>query len=167
MHLDLGTILNLISTLTLIGALVFTGLQLRASNRTRRDQAAIAVIESAQSEAWTQAADVIYRARQTANEKTESIDPKLEIALFTVGIRLESIGFMVFERLVNLDTVNELMGGFTLIYWSMAEAWVKRRRRESTDPKAFEWCEWLVMRITERRAKARSQPAYLRQGWKE
>ena len=51
MHLDLGTILNLISTLTLIGALVFTGLQLRASNRTRREQAAIAVIQSAQSEA--------------------------------------------------------------------------------------------------------------------
>lgn len=50
MHLDLGTISNLISTLTLIGALVFTGLQLRASNRTRREQAAIAVIQSAQSE---------------------------------------------------------------------------------------------------------------------
>ena len=58
MHLDLGTILNLISTLTLIGALVFTGLQLRASNRSRREQAAITVIQSAQSEAWTQASDV-------------------------------------------------------------------------------------------------------------
>ena len=30
MHLDLGTISNLISTVTLIGALVFTALQLRA-----------------------------------------------------------------------------------------------------------------------------------------
>jgi hypothetical protein len=166
MHLDLVTILNLISTLTLIGALVFTGLQLRASNRTRREQAAITVIQSAQSEAWTQASDVIHRARPTGDENAEGMDRNLELALFTVGIRLEAIGYMVFERLVDLATVDELMGGFTLIYWSRAEAWVKRRRRESADPKAFEWCEWLAMRITERRANVRSQPAYLRQGWK-
>lgn len=166
MHLDLANTLNLISTLTLIGALVFTGLHLRASNRARRDQAAIAVIQSAQSETWTQAADVIHRSRLASEESVE-IDPKLELALFTVGIRLEAIGYMVFERLVNLETVDELMGGFALIFWSRAEAWVKRRRRESADPKAFEWCEWLAMRIAERRAKARSQPAYLREGWKE
>jgi hypothetical protein len=97
--------------------------------------------------------------------RTRGSDPKLEIAPFTVGIRLESIGFMVFERLVNLDTVDELMGGFALIYWSLAEPWVKRRRQESADPKAFEWCEWLTMRIAERRSKARSQPAYLREDW--
>ncbi len=166
MHLDLATALNLISTLTLIGALVFTGLQLRASNRARRDQAAIAVIQSAQSETWTQASDVIHRSRPT-QENAGDLDPKLESALFTVGIRMEAIGYMVFERLVNLETVDELTGGFTLIFWSRAEAWVKRRRRESADPKAFEWCEWLAMRIAERRAKATSQPAYLREGWKE
>jgi hypothetical protein len=166
MHLDLATTLNLISTLTLIGALIFTGLQLRASNRARRDQAAIAVIQSAQSETWTQASDVIHRSRPSTKEN-EEMDPKLELALFTVGIRMEAIGYMVFERLVNLETVDELTGGFTLIFWSRAEAWVKRRRRESADPKAFEWCEWLALRIAERRAKARSQPAYLREGWKE
>ena len=80
---------------------------------------------------------------------------------------MEAIGYMVFERLVNLETVDELMGGFTLILWSRAEAWVKRRRRESEDPKAFEWCEWLAMRIAERRSTANSQPAYMRQGWKD
>ena len=167
MHLDLVTILNLISTLTLIGALVFTGLQLRASNRMRREQAAITVIQSAQSEAWTQASDVIHRARQIGDENAEGMDRNLELALFTVGIRMEAIGYMVFEGLVDLATVDELIGGFGLIFWSRAELWVKRRRRESADPKAFEWCEWLALRIKERRAKARSAPAYLREGWKE
>jgi len=82
-----------------------------------------------------------------------------------VGIRLEAIGYMVFERLVNLETLDELMGGFTLIFWSRAEAWVKRRRRESADPKAFEWCEWLAWRIAERPRNSKNQPAYLREGW--
>jgi hypothetical protein len=46
-HLDFADALNLVSTVTLIGALIFTGLQVRAANRARRDQAAVTVIETA------------------------------------------------------------------------------------------------------------------------
>jgi hypothetical protein len=49
MHLDFANALNLVSTVTLIGALVFTGMQVRAANRARRDQAAVTVIETARS----------------------------------------------------------------------------------------------------------------------
>jgi hypothetical protein len=44
MHLDFANALNLVSTVTLIGALVFTGLQVRAANRARRDQAAVTMM---------------------------------------------------------------------------------------------------------------------------
>ena len=47
MHLDFANALNVVSTITLIGALVFTGLQVRAANRARREQAAVTVIETA------------------------------------------------------------------------------------------------------------------------
>jgi hypothetical protein len=47
MHLDFASALNLVSTVTLIGALVFTGLQVRAANRARREQAAVTVIQTA------------------------------------------------------------------------------------------------------------------------
>ena len=47
MHLDFADLLNLVSTVTLIGALVFTGLQVRAANRTRREQAAVTAIQTA------------------------------------------------------------------------------------------------------------------------
>src|SRR5438128_12439811 len=47
MHLDFASALNLVSTVTLIGALVFTGMQVRAANRARREQAAVTVIETA------------------------------------------------------------------------------------------------------------------------
>jgi len=41
MHVDFASARNLVSTVTLIGALVFTGLQVRAANRARREQAAV------------------------------------------------------------------------------------------------------------------------------
>src|SRR5436853_159629 len=47
MHLDFANALNLVSTVTLIGALIFTGLQVRAANRARREQMAVTVIETA------------------------------------------------------------------------------------------------------------------------
>src|SRR5438132_13119794 len=47
MHVDFASALNLVSTVTLIGALIFTGLQLRAANRARPDQAAVTVIDTA------------------------------------------------------------------------------------------------------------------------
>jgi hypothetical protein len=66
-----------------------------------------------------------------------------EVALFTLGLRLEAIGYMVFERLVELDAVDELMGGFALAFWSRAEVWVKKMRVDRRDPKVFEWCSGL------------------------
>src|SRR6476646_3660201 len=38
MHLDFADLLNLVSTVTLIGALVFTGMQVRAAKRPRSAQ---------------------------------------------------------------------------------------------------------------------------------
>ena len=167
MNPDFATVLNLISTLTVIGALIFAGLQVRAANRMRRDQAAIAVIQSAQSETWSRAANLI-RSRPMDGEGSNAgdMEPEVEAALFTLGLRLEAIGYMVFERLVELDAVDELMGGFALAFWSRAEVWVKKMRVDRRDPKVFEWCEWLAQRIVERLAKTTSPPAYLREGWK-
>jgi hypothetical protein len=48
-------------------------------------------------EEW-QASDVVHRARQIGDENAEGMDRNLELALFTVGVRLEAIGYMVFER---------------------------------------------------------------------
>src|SRR5213596_313562 len=47
MHLDFASALSLVSTVTLIGALIFTGLQVRAANQARREQAAVTVIQTA------------------------------------------------------------------------------------------------------------------------
>ena|SRR5438045_759828 len=47
MHLDFADLLNPVSTVTLIGALVFTGMQVRAANQARREQAAVTAIQTA------------------------------------------------------------------------------------------------------------------------
>ncbi len=49
---ELTTILNIISTIALIGALAFTGLQVRTANRVRAEQAALSIIHAIQTDEW-------------------------------------------------------------------------------------------------------------------
>ena len=94
--------------------------------------------------------------------------PEVELCLWDFGVRLETIGYMVFRRILKLDMVDDLIGGVTLVFWSRAKTWVERIRIQTDTPKYFEWCEWLVERITERRAKLGHEPAHVRHAaWRE
>src|SRR6266571_2639154 len=121
MHLDFASALNLVSTITVIGALVFTGLQVRAANRARREQAA--VIDNLNAEARRQ--------------------------ILEFGLRLEIIGYMVSHGMVDLQIVNELGGGAILGFWSRAKNWSQERRKRTGEAEFLEWCEWLAMRIAQ------------------
>lgn len=169
MHLDFANILNLISALTLIGAFVFTGLQVREVNRTRRDQAAITVIQTALSENSARALELLSEFPENAPAAViEGLDAKERYVVLEFGLRLEVIGYMVFRGLVELETVNDLAGGTVLSFWSRAKAWSDHRRQQSGHDEFFEWCQWLAMRIAEHRVRHIYKPAYIQHAdWRE
>ncbi|WP_457098201.1 DUF4760 domain-containing protein [Lysobacter sp. P5_B9] len=165
MHLDFATALNIISTFAIVGALIFTGLQVREVNTARREQASVAMIVT------TQSISVDLLSKLPENASTTDIglsSPETQRALFEFGVRLETIGYMVHQRMVRLATVDDLMGGVTLVYWSRAKAWVEAERERTGNPKLFEWCQWVATQITKRHAKGKDIPAYLRDmQWRE
>src|SRR6202047_1059046 len=142
MHLDFASALNLVSTVTLIGALVFTGMQVRAANRARREQAAVTVIETA--------------------ALIENLDADTRRQIFLFGLRVEVIGYMVFHGLVDVQTVNDLAGGAILGFWSRAKNWSVERRKRTGHDEFLEWCEWLATQIAQYRATRPYVPAYSR-----
>jgi hypothetical protein len=160
--------LSLISTIAIVMALVFAGVQVREANRARRDQAAVALLQSAQGDSWTHSMDTISRI--PAGLDAEDVDAQGALAtaaLVDFAVRLESIGYMVFSRLVSLDMVDDLLGGVILMFWSRAQAWTLRERARTGNGKLFEWCEWLADRVAERRATRGHEPAHLKhRGWR-
>lgn len=160
MHLDLASVLNLISTIAIVGALIFTALQVRAANRARQEQAAVVVIQTTQNENWTHALDLISTLPEDATrEQISERGAVAEQALFELSIRLETIAYMVFCRIVSLRAVDDLIGGVTMVFWSRAKAWTQSYRATTNNPKFNEWCEWLADRLAERRARVRTKPA--------
>jgi hypothetical protein len=168
-QLDLATILNTVSTVAIIGALIFTGVQVRQANLTRRDQSAVTVIQTSQSDSWAHALELL--SNLPADARLEDVDKggaPMARALFDYGVKLETIGYMVFRRMAPLRTVDDLMGGVVLTYWSRAKAWVENERVRTDNPKFFEWCQWLAERILDLRDKRGHQPAHTRyDGWRE
>jgi hypothetical protein len=168
-HLDLASILNLVSTAAIVGALVFTALQVRAANEARRDQAAVVIIQTTQDSSWTKALNLV----STLPEKASAQDVRdqgeaMERALFELSIRFEPVGYMVYCRIITLKAVDDLIGGVAVVIWSRARGWTEEDRKTTNNPKFNEWVEWLADRITERRVQLPAEPASRRyRAWRE
>ncbi|MEO8742182.1 MAG: hypothetical protein ABI365_03235 [Lysobacteraceae bacterium] len=169
-QVDFTTILNLVSTVAIVGALIFTALQVRQGNRSQRDQAAVAMIKTVLRDTLTQSLELLGDLPANAQlADIENSGVATKRALLEFGVGLESIGYMAFRRMVPLNMVDELMGGMTLMYWSRAKTWTENERTRTGNPKFFEWCEWLAERIGDRRRTQRGhQPAHAQHAlWRE
>ena len=164
MHFDFANLLNLVSTVTLIGALAFTGLQVRAANRARREQTAVAVIQtSILSENSARFLELIGEIPENASSTViDQLDSETRRQIFLFGLRLEIIGYMVHHNLINVQVVDDLAGGAILSFWSRAKNWSQERRKRIGYDEFFEWCEWLVTQIANCRKTRPYVPAYSR-----
>jgi len=165
MHFDLSSALNLVSAVTLIGALIFTGLQVRAANRARREQAAVTAIQTtALSENSARILELLGQIPEGASAAAiDNLDAEAKRQIFQFGLRLEVTGYMVSHGMVGLQIVNDLAGGAILGFWSRAKNWSEERRKRTGEAEFLEWCEWLAMQITNYRKTRPYVPAYSRE----
>lgn len=168
MHFDQAFALNLISTVAIVGALIFTGLQVRAANRTRADQAAVTVIQTTQNASWIESLAMIATLPEEAEPAQVEAGKAMEAAIFNFNIRLETVGYLVYCRIISLKSIDDLIGGVTMVYWSRAKKWMHRYRESTNNPKIGEWSEWLADQIVARRARGEFGPAHIRyRNWRE
>ena len=164
MHFDFADLLNLVSTVTLIGALVFTGLQVRAANRARREQATVTAIQTAALSANSaRILELLGQLPEGASAaEIDKLDAEVKRQILEFGLRIEVTGYMVSHRMVDLQIVNDLAGGVILGFWSRVKNWSEERRKRTGEDEFLEWCEWLATQIAQHRATRPYVPAYSR-----
>ena len=165
LEMNATTVLGAVSSVAVVGALIFTAMQVRVANRTRAEHAAISIVEAAQSEAWTRGLNQLHRvpADSTA-EQIDALGSGVTDAIEQVGIRVETIGYMVWRGMVEIDMVDELFGGVIIFWWSRIRPFAERDRQRTSNPKSYEWFQWLAERLIERRRDGAPVPAYERRG---
>ena len=158
----LNEALNILSTLAVFGALVFTGLEVREANRARAEQAALAFIESIQGGGWTHAySHVVHIPPNLTAEEIDALGAEVIRAIEEYAIRLETIGYMVFRGIVPLETVEELWGGVIMMFWERVRPWAERDRARTNNPRQLEWVQWLAERLQARRTGTMATPAQI------
>jgi len=168
--MDLTTIANLariIGSIAVISGITFGIIQIRQYQQQRRDIAAVQLVNSFQNPDFNKSLRRIWSLPDdvTAKEIRERGDD-WEEAAFQVGMTLETMGVLVYRRIVPLSILDELMGDAILILWKKLLPWVEHLRSEQQRDSAYEWFQWLADRLAEIDRRTESGAYKIYRNWR-
>jgi len=156
----LANMAEIFSAIVVVGGVIFAVLQMRQIRQQRRELAAIELFRSFGSPAFADAyRNVLHYPDGLNAEQLKDKFPDSEQCAMMICTTMESVGVMMYQRIVPSAVVNNLIGSSTIILWRKLEVWVQDLRIELDTPFAFEWFEWLAMTLGELQDDS-DRPAY-------
>ncbi len=168
--MELATFLSLVSTLAIVCSVVFAGLQIRNVQNQRSREAQLLLTRSFQTPEFMKALALVQDSLPEGLSKSE-IDERIgsqnELLLLWFGT-MESMGMLVYYRVVSLDLIEQFFSAPIIISWRKLERYVKEWRKELQRDTIEEWYQWLAERMQERESKVPRIPAHIaHRGWHE
>ena len=146
-RVNLDTAANLATTLAVVVGVVFGLAELRRAVKDRRDQAAFDVVRTVQTQEVRRAVGRILKLSDDADPELIRGDPQLLEAALAVDSACEMWGSMVFEGVVDLHTLDRMVGGWIRGSWRRLNRWVEAERVDNRNPNVGEWWQWVYERL--------------------
>jgi len=163
----LANLAEILGAIVVIGGVAFAIIQIRQFRRQRLEAASIELVRSFQSPEFTRAFTFVQGLpeRISASELRQR-GAEAETLAMLVSTTFESIGVMVYRRILPLAIVEELMGGTIVSFWGKLENWIETCRDEQQRNDLHEWFQWLNDQLGHR-ASTPVQPAHIEhRGWR-
>lgn len=144
---DLGTIANVATALTVITGVGFGLIEAHRARRARQERAAYAAVQALLSPEWMRSMIVVHHIPANITAAELEADANALYAAHSVGITLEGIGYSVYARIVPLRVVADLVGGTVRLAWRRLQPYIEEERRRSGSQKVFEWFQWLAVQL--------------------
>jgi hypothetical protein len=144
---DLSTLANVATALTVLAAVAFGLLEARRARYERIERAAFTAVQAILNREWMQSMIVVHSIPDGSTAESIEADPRVLAAVQAVGMTLEGLGYSVYARLVPLHVVADLMGGTVRLAWRKVQPWAEEERRRSGSQKTFEWFQWLAAQL--------------------
>ena len=145
--MDLSTIANVATALTVIVGVLFGLTEARRLRRDREERAALEAVHAMLTPAFADTFLVVQNLRDGAQPAEIQSDPRTLQAVRSVGIVIEGLGYAVFERIVPLRIVDNLVGGNIRVIWRKLRPYVEDERKATDSQKTFEWFQWLAEQL--------------------
>jgi hypothetical protein len=136
------------SALAVLVAVIFGVLTLRQWHRTRYLTAAAELVRAIQTPDFTRAIARVLELPEGSAGAWANLDEDTARAIHTITHVFESLGVLVFHRLLPLHLVDHLLGGYLRASWKRARPYVMTRRA-SLGAMFAEWFQWLAERMEE------------------
>ena len=144
---DLATIVNVATALTVITGVGFGLVEAQRSRRARQERAAFAAVQAILTPEWMKSMVVVHSIPDASSALEIEADARVLDAAHVVGVILEGLGYSVYARVVPLRVVGDLVGGTVRLAWRKLRPYVEEERRRSGSQKTFEWFQWLAAQL--------------------
>jgi len=136
---DLAQVAGLVA---ILGGGIVALVQIRHARQQRADQAAIEMVHTLQT---PELIDDMLRILRLHEPSAETIrnDAAVERAALHTIFAAELLGCMVFERVIRLEVLDRVCGGFVRGSWARLRPWVEEERARTGIVNLAEWFEWL------------------------
>jgi len=167
--MDFHTYLSLFSTIAIVCAGVFAGIQLRQLYRQRSRESALQLLRSFQTPEFTDAVNIVFSLPDGLSRK--EIEGRLGTKMTNVMVlfgTFESLGIMIFHREINIDLVDDFFSGIIILSWKKFRNYIEETRSSSNRETYYEWVQWLAEQFEKRESKVPVVPAFrAHRDWKE
>lgn len=147
--MDFAAIADLVSTVGLIGGLLFAGFEWRASRREGRRERQLLLLRSFESPEFVRAMRVILdlpenlgRGEIEAAVGSDGAD----LIWYWLGVQ-ESIGVLVFQRELDIRDVDQVFGGPIIVSFRKLRRYIHVVRAENGRDSMHEWFQWLAEHV--------------------
>jgi len=144
---DLSTLANVATALTVIIGVIFALVEARRLRRDREERAALEAVHAMLTPAYIDSFLVVQTIRDDATAEEIESNPETLGAVRSVGLVIEALGYSVFERIVPLRMVDNLVGGNIRVIWRKIRPYVEYERARTSSEKTFEWFQWLAEQL--------------------
>ena len=145
--MDLSTLANVATALTVIVGVAFGLLEARRIRRDREERAALEAVHALLTPAYVDSFLLVQTIRDGATVSEIQSDPKTLQAVRSVGIVIEGLGFAVFERIVPLRIIDNFASGSVRVSWRKLRPYIEYERQRTGSQKTFEWFQWLAEQL--------------------
>lgn len=164
--MDISTVANVASALAVVVAVVFGMLQLSHMAKTRAIFSSTELVRAMQTPEFAHSVRLVLTLPDAADPESLRRDPEMAAAVLSLSHVFESLGVLVYHRIIPLHLVDDLMGGYVRQCWRRLAPYVLVRRGE-LGVYYGEWMQWLAERLDEHPSPGKRAGAHLsHRGWR-
>ena len=159
--MDFHTYLSLFSTIAIVCAGIFGGVQLRQLYKQRARESALQMLRSFQTPEFTDAVNIVFDLPEglSRQEIEHRVGDKMKSVMVMFGT-FESLGIMIFRREMEIDLVDDFFSGIIILSWKKFRRYIEEMRIASNRDTYYEWAQWLAEQFEKRESKIPAVPAY-------